>query len=152
MIRDVVLEIDWADGLWARFPLVARALGELKGLRGLELWIVEGGGEVEREEIRIERDVGLRIQIMYGQCSPGDGNGMVRHRHHHPCRPVTDRIDWRRKREGPLADAMLKAEMRMLEDLVGGIKGLRWFRLVGYRDRVFAEWLEECVRVRRHRC
>ena len=148
-----MLEIDWADGLWAKFPLVARALGELKGLRRLELFIVERTERVaEREEesgtVSIGRDTHLNIQLTYAQTSPGDRNGTpVRHQ----CRPATGRADWRGKREGPLADAMLKAEMKMLRDLVSQIKGLRHFRLVGYRDCVFAEWLEERVRAGKHR-
>ena len=151
MIRDVVLEIDWADKLWAKLPLVARALGELKGLRRLELFFV-----VERERrmmeretetgrmVCIERDMDLDIRLMYDQTSPSEKDWTVRHQ-------CGSGADWRGKREGILADVMLKAEMKMLEDLVGGIKGLRRFRLVGYRDRVFAGWLEERVRVgRRH--
>ena len=150
MIRNVRLEIDWAEGLWARFPLVARALGELKGLRRLELFIVEKGSTEEMERsgtVSIERDMDLKIQLTYAQDPSSDMNGTV-HRHH--CKPATDRADWRGKREGALADAMLKAETKMLEDLVCRIKGLRWFRLIGFRDRVFAEWLEESVRVGRH--
>ena len=152
MIRDVVLEIDWADGLWAKLPLVARALGELKGLRRLELFfVVEREGMMEAETERmvcIDGDVDLDIRLTYDQDLPSDKNGTVRRQ----CGPVNDGgADRRGKREGALADVMLRAEMKMLEDLVGGIKGLRRFRLVGYRDRVFAEWLEERVRVgRRH--
>ena len=150
MIGNVVLEIDWADGLWAKFPLVASALGELKGLRGLELVIVERGRMMEVEgnrTVEIERDVDLKIRLTYDQNSPSEKGRTV----HHRCRPATDRADCRRgNREGPLADAMLKAEMKMLEDLVCGFKGLKHFRLIGYRDRVFAERLEERVRVGRH--
>ena len=151
MIRNVKLEIDWADGLWAHFPLVARALGELKALRRLELLIVEKEPMTEMEENRlmgIDKDVNLNIRLMYDQHSPSEQGTMVGHQ----CRPATDRADWRGKREGAIAHAMLKAERKMLEDLVCGIKGLRWFRLIGYRDPVFAERLEECVRVGKHRC
>ena len=150
MIRNVRLEIDWADGLWAQFPLVARALGELKGLRRLEIFIVEKGSMTEMERSRtvsIERDMNLKIQLTYAQDPSSDQNGEVRHQ----CRPAADRADGLGKREGALADAMLKAETKMLEDLVCGIKGLRWFRLIGFRDRLFAERLEEWVRVGRHR-
>ena len=96
----------------------------------------------------IGRDVDLNIRLTYDRHSLSEKGGIVRHQ----CRPGTDSADWRGKREGALADAMLKAEKKMLGDLVCGIKGLRRFRLVGYRDRVFAEWLEECVRGGRHRC
>ena len=94
----------------------------------------------------IERDVDLKIRLTVDRNSPSEKGRTVSHQ----CRPATNRADWRGNREGALADAMLKAEMKMLEDLVCGIKGLRRFRLVGYRDRVFAEWLEERVRFGKH--
>ena len=94
----------------------------------------------------IGRDVDLNIRLTYDRHSLSEKGGIV----HHQCGPGTDSC--RGRREGVLADAMLKAEKKMLRDLVCGIKGLRRFRLVGYRDRVFAEWLEECVRGGRHRC
>ena len=146
MIRNVMLEIDWADELWAHFPLVARALGELKALRRLELVFVERGPMTEIRTMGIDRDVNLDIRLMYDQHSLSEKG-------RHQCRHATaERADWRGKREGARADAMLKAERKMLEDLVGGIKGLRWFRLIGYRDPIFSERLEECVRVGKHRC
>lgn len=40
-IRYIRLEIDWGDHLWAKFPLVARCLGEIRGLKGLEVVILE---------------------------------------------------------------------------------------------------------------
>ncbi|KAL2050719.1 hypothetical protein ABVK25_008957 [Lepraria finkii] len=43
LITKVRLDIDWAEQLWSKFPLIARYLGELKSLK--ELWIVIINGE-----------------------------------------------------------------------------------------------------------
>ncbi|KAL9006171.1 MAG: hypothetical protein Q9188_001050, partial [Gyalolechia gomerana] len=50
------------------------------------------------------------------------------------------------KREGKAAAAMLKAEKRVLRELVMGLKGLRFFELQGFEDEVFARGLEDWVR------
>ncbi|CAF9940301.1 MAG: hypothetical protein ALECFALPRED_008508 [Alectoria fallacina] len=145
MIRNVKLEIDWADQLWVKFPLVARALGELKGLQKLEIIIVEKGKMVEEKRTAsIETDANLNQMITYGQTLPGKDR-TARQR-----APATDRVGSRVSREGPVADVMLKAEMKMLRDLVTGFKGLKEFRLVGFRHEVFAWCLEEHVRISNH--
>lgn len=145
IITSVKLEIDWADELWAKFPLVARALGELKGLQKLEIIIVEKERMVEEKRTAlIEKDVNLKIMITYGQISPG------KHRSARQRTSDTDRADVRVKREGSVADVMLKAEMKMLRDLVTGFKGLKEFRLIGFRHEVFAWCLEEHVRIGSH--
>ena len=142
MITDVKLEIDWADQLWAKFPLVARALGELKGLQKLEIAIVEKEKMVEQKGAAlIEKDANRKILITHGQTSP------CKHSTAHQRSLATDRTNVRMKREGHVADAMLKAEMKMLHDLVTGIKGLKDFRLTGFRHEVFAWCLEERVRI-----
>ena len=142
MISDVKLEIDWADQLWAKFPLVARALGDLKGLLKLEIVIVEMETMVEKKRTSsIAKDANLEIMITYGQHAPDKDRSAIRHA------PTTDRADCRVKREGPVADVMLKAEMKMLKDLVTGIKGLKQFRLIGFRNEDFAWCLEEHVRI-----
>ena len=145
MITSAKLEIDWADELWAKFPLVARALGELKALLKLELIIVEKE-KVEQKgpTALIEKDANLKIMIAYNQTSLGKDKS-VRQR-----APATNRANGRVKREGPVADAMLKAEMKMLRDLVTGFKGLKEFRLMGFRHEVFAWCLEEHVRMKNH--
>ena len=145
LITSVKLEIDWADELWAKFPLVARALGELKALLKLELIIV-GKEKVEQKKpaALVEKDTNLKIMIAYGQISP-EKDKSVRQR-----APATDRTDSRVKRGGPVADAMLKAEMKMLRDLVTGMKGLKEFRLIGFRHEVFAWCLEEHVWMKNH--
>lgn len=145
MITNVKLEIDWADQLWAKFPLVARALGELKGLLKLEIVIVEKEETVEKKSTAwIEKDANLEIMIKHDQNST-DQDGPTRQ-----CPPATDRANCQVKREGPVADVMLKAEMKMIKDLVTGIKGLKEFRLIGFRHEVFAWCLEEHVRIRNH--
>ena len=147
LITSVKLEIDWADELWAKFPLVARALGELKALLKLELIIVEKEKEkVEQKKptALIEKDVNLKIMIAYHQTSLGKDRSV------HQRAPAADRADGQVKREGPVADAMLKAEIKMLRDLVTGIKGLKEFRLMGFRHEVFAWCLEEHVRMNNH--
>ena len=146
IITNVKLEIDWADRLWAKFPLVGRALGELKRLRSLEIVIVEKGMMVEEKNrtVVIDKDATLEIIITYGQ------NPSRRTRTPPQRAAAIDRADGRVKREGPIADAMLKAEMKMLKDLVTGIKGLKHFRLIGFRHEVFAWCLEEHVRIGNH--
>lgn len=42
LITKIVLRIDWASQLWARFPLIARQIAELKSLRRLEIIITDG--------------------------------------------------------------------------------------------------------------
>ena len=140
MITNVKLEIDWADQLWAKFPLVARALGELKSLQKLEIAIVEKEKTVEQEHVLTE-DANRKTPITAGQLSYSK-NSIAHH-----CSSATDRTNVRMKREGQVAGAMLKAEMKMLHDLVTGIKGLKDFRLTGFRHEVFAWCLEERVRI-----
>ena len=145
LITSVKLEIDWADELWAKFPLVARALGELKALLKLEMIIVEKEKVKQKNPAAlVEKDTNLKIMIAYGQISP-EKDKPVRQR-----APATDGADRRVKREGPVADAMLKAEMKMLRDLVTGMKGLKEFRLTGFRHEVFAWCLEEHVWMKNH--
>ncbi|KAM0804055.1 hypothetical protein BDR22DRAFT_960200 [Usnea florida] len=142
MITNIKLEIDWADQLWSKFPLVARALGELKGLQKLEIAIVEKEKTVEQKRAGLIADVPNRkTMITHGQIS----HRKLSTAHH--CISATDRTNVRMKREGQVADAMLKAEMKMLHDLVTGIKGLKDFRLTGFRHEVFAWCLEERVRI-----
>ena len=141
MITNVKLEIDWADQLWAKFPLVARALGELRGLQKLEIAIVEKEKMVEQKRAVLIEDANRNTMITHGQVS----HGKLSTAHH--CSSATDRTNVRMKREGPVADAMLKAELKMLHDLVTGIKGLKIFRLTGFRHEVFAWCLEERVRI-----
>lgn len=147
MITNVKLEIDWADQLWAKFPLVAVALGELKGLQKLEIFIVEKEKTVEKKQTALtEKDANQKMTIKHGQLSPG------KDRSAHPRAPAPNRQNGLPKREGPLANVMLKAEMKMLRELVTGFKGLKEFRLVGFKDEVFAWCLEEHVRMGNHEC
>lgn len=99
-----------------KFPLVAVRMRELKGLKELRLGIVEKSEDEQSEVIRNETPNGKRVA------------GMVM------------------EREGKAAAAMLKAEKRVLKDLVVGLKGLRVFELKGFEDEVFARDLEDWVR------
>jgi len=46
LIKSIKLEIAWADELWAKFPLIARVVGEIVGLKKLEIVVTKrGGGE-----------------------------------------------------------------------------------------------------------
>ena len=40
LIRHIQLEIDWADKLWAKFPLIASVLGSIRGLTSLKITMV----------------------------------------------------------------------------------------------------------------
>ncbi|KAL8798416.1 MAG: hypothetical protein Q9182_006676 [Xanthomendoza sp. 2 TL-2023] len=55
------------------------------------------------------------------------------------------------RREGKVGKMMLKAEKKMLKELVQGLKGLRVFKLKGFEDGEFARALEEWVK-RGQRC
>ena len=143
LITSVKLEIDWADELWAKFPLVARALRELKALLKLEIILLEKQAPKQKKMKRtalIEKDANLKINIAYGQHSPGKDKAVRQ-------RASTDRVHGRVKREGEVAQAMLRAEMKMFRDLVDEIKGLKEVRLVGFKDQVFAWCLDEYVRL-----
>lgn len=148
MITSVRLEIDWADELWAKFPLVARALGELKSLQKLKLHIVMIEKEQKKKQtndgtaLMIDKDANLNIELAYGGQKYPSGKNITTTT---PLRTPT--IDGRVKREGPVvADAMLKAEMKILKDLVTDLKKLKHFRLLGFRNEGFARCLEEHVR------
>lgn len=41
LITSIALKIDWANQLWAKFPLIARHIAELKSLRQLEIIIID---------------------------------------------------------------------------------------------------------------
>ena len=119
LITNVALQIDWGDQLWSKFPLIAVRLGELK-LKKLTLEIVKKNLEKERPALR---------EISHNQSVSGAGQGS---------RGVA-------KREGTAALVMLKAEKKMLRDLVDGLPALREFKLKGFRDENFGRELEEAV-------
>lgn len=151
LVRSVRLEIGWAEGLWRKFPLLARALGEVRGLRGVEICIVggggggAGGGERGRVREEEERD-GKRYQPPAGNVATTTAKAPLRTQ---PINKAAAAIARTKKREEDpvLADVILKAEKKMLKDLVMGLKHLRYFRLTGFRDEAFARALEEYVRV-----
>ena len=169
LITDVELEIDWADQLWAKFPLVARALGELRSLATLVIVMVEKECRMEQQQQQqakrrvasIEEDADLKIIMSYDGApslslpspSPPPSSEADKfkptHQHHQQRAPILNTASRRttKKRKGPVADAILKAEMKMLKDLVTGITSLRQFRLIGFGREGFADSLEELVRI-----
>ena len=62
LIRWISLEIGWADDLWAKFPLVARYVGEIRGLKGLEIVILEQNQKPEGGRRAITGNVGREIK------------------------------------------------------------------------------------------
>ncbi|KAL8909386.1 MAG: hypothetical protein Q9207_000221 [Kuettlingeria erythrocarpa] len=117
MIRNVELQIDWAERLWMKFPLVASRLQELKGLKSLKLHMV-GNGELKSKR------AGSRAT----EKGKGAGKSMML------------------RREGQAAEAMLRAEKKVLRELVLGLKALRVFELRKFVDGKFAKDLESWVK------
>lgn len=115
MITSIRLEIDWADHLWAKFPLIALQLSQLRQLQKLDIVIIHRK-KPEHRTILMERDPNHTNFIGHGP-----DKGM--------------------RREGSLADTMLKAEKKILKDLVERAKDLKVFKLEGFRDPVFAKQL-----------
>lgn len=117
LIRRIELEIDWADQLWAKFPLIASALGSIQGLKSLKITIVEPCHHVvenANEGVLIPKAVPKAIRNGYA-------------------------------REGPMAQVMLKAEKKVLVNLVVGLRALQTFTLHGFVDEKFAKKLENWV-------
>ena len=50
-IRHIQLEIDWADKLWAKFPLIAGVLGSIRGLKSLKITMVPKADDHVIEEM-----------------------------------------------------------------------------------------------------
>ncbi|KAL8919168.1 MAG: hypothetical protein Q9208_006928 [Pyrenodesmia sp. 3 TL-2023] len=118
MIKNVELQINWGERLWMKLPLLAARLQELKGLKSLKLHVV-----VNHElENRKEADSEVTRQ----------GKGGAK--------------EMAIKREGQAAEAMLKAEKKVLRELVLGLKGLRVFELNGFVEGEFARSLEVWVK------
>ena len=51
LIRHIQLEIDWADKLWAKFPLIASVLGSIRGLKSLKITMVPKAHDHVMEEV-----------------------------------------------------------------------------------------------------
>lgn len=51
LIRHIRLEIDWADKLWAKFPLIASVLGSIRGLKSLKIIMVPKAHDHVIEEV-----------------------------------------------------------------------------------------------------
>lgn len=101
-----------------KLPLVAARLQELKGLKSLKLHVVVN------HELESKKEPGSGVT----RQGKGRAKGMMI------------------KREGQAAKAMLKAEKKVLRELVLGLKGLRVFELSGFADGEFARDLEDWVK------
>ena len=123
LITSIALQIDWADELWAKFPLAAVALCELKRLQRLEIFFVQ---KVSGGDGRLLWDGAADREIQEAKRREARG--------------------W--KRDGNVAEVMLKAEKKMFGDLVGTVKALRVFKLVGFADEEYARKLELLVSAR----
>ena len=75
LITSITLQIDWGDELWAKLPLIAVALHDLKKLSKLEILLVAklfnemggnvpGGQDVQRRKARSLRREGNTAEIM----------------------------------------------------------------------------------------
>ena len=116
LLRHIKLEIDWIDELWSKLPLLASALGRMQGLRSLEITITSKAQKIV---------TGARTE---GLAS----------------RPMESRGAHIRV-QGQMHEAILKAEKRVLKNLVLELRALRIFRLRGFIDRQFATELENWV-------
>lgn len=98
---------------------MARSLGELKGLRELVIVIAPSANEKSSESV-MPRDSGAsNIRLLRRNLGKARG--------------------W--KREGVVAEVMLRVEKKMLAEMVVGMRGLRMFRLEGFVDGDFARGL-----------
>lgn len=120
LITKISLQIDWADELWVHFPLVGAALSMLVRLRRLEIFLVQ---KVTGGDGRLTWDGTSSAEI----------------------REVKRRESRGLKREGVMAQLMLKAEKKMFAEVVLGLKTLQVFRLSGFADVEFAVRLERTV-------
>ena len=115
MITGIRLEVDWAHQLWAKFPLIAVQIEQLRHLQKLVIVIVENT-KSDKLAVLGEKNAKASTVLKHG---PGKGLS----------------------RESSVGDAMLKAEKKMLKELVGNIKSSQTFRLDRFRDEAFAAQL-----------
>lgn len=60
LIKHIKLEIDWADQMWENLPLIARVLGEIAGLKNVEIVItvpVQRTGAMADMMLKIEKKI-----------------------------------------------------------------------------------------------
>ena len=123
LITKVRLEIDWAEQLWANFPLIARYLGELQSLKELHIIIISIDGQ-KRDDPSASTDNALSQGLTI------INNGARKYA----------------IKTSTYADIILKSEKKVFRDLVEGLKALRTFRLEGFlSDEAFARRLEDLV-------
>ncbi|KAL8681636.1 MAG: hypothetical protein Q9186_002233 [Xanthomendoza sp. 1 TL-2023] len=118
-------------------------------MRKVELeidWAAELWKKFPLIAVRLQELKGLRSLKLYLMEKEDDNKdpGVV-------IQGVKGRKEEMRQREGHVGEVLLKAEKKMLEDLVKGLKGLRVFGIKGFEDRGFARELERWVK-RGRRC
>lgn len=120
LITNVKLEIDWADELWKKFPLITQQLGQLP-LKQLVIILSY------RDERSQQQRSPLADKDANSQVSPPDKDAKEI------------------KQNCMMAEAKLKAERKILKTLVEDFRTLKVFRLEGFRDRVFVDMLQGLV-------
>lgn len=131
-ITSVRLDIDWADELWAKFPLLTKQLGELRSLQELEIFI-------KKPESRTDGSAAITMK------NPVKRGGVLIEKDVNRTLEERQIVEKRVKMEGTRTSVLLNAEKKMFRELINGSGALRLFRLVGFADPVFAKRLEDMV-------
>lgn len=120
LIMNVKLEIDWANELWKKFPLIARHLGQLP-LKQLVIILSYKDEQLQQQRSALaDKDANPQLSLYGKEANEIKQNCMI-------------------------ADAKLKAEKKMLKTLVEDFRTLKVFRLEGFRDQAFADMLQGLV-------
>lgn len=118
LIMNIKLEIDWANELWKKFPLIAQQLGRLP-LKQLVIILSHKQLQPQRSALA-DKDENAQFLI----CDK-------------------DAKEFRQSRM--IAEAKFKAEKKMLKTLVEDFRTLKVFRLEGFCDQAFADMLQGLV-------
>ncbi|KAL8796685.1 MAG: hypothetical protein Q9195_001075 [Heterodermia aff. obscurata] len=129
LIRHIQLEIDWADKLWAKFPLIASVLGSIRGLQSLKITMVPDAYDHAIEDVN--------LWPMPAMLTPN----LTQNSEASKASPARNGFS----RQGAMAEVMLKAEKKMLTKLVLGLQALQVFQLHGFVDGAFAKNMEDWV-------
>lgn len=120
LITNVKLEIDWADELWRKFPLIAQQLGQLP-LRQLIIILSYNTKQSQPRGLALaDKDTNQRIVLSHKNAKES-------------------------KKDHVMAEAKMKAEKKMLRGLIGDFRTLKVFKLEGFHDQAFAELLQGLV-------
>lgn len=120
LIMNIKLEIDWANELWKKFPLIAQQLGQLP-LKQLVIILSYKDKRLQQQRSALaDREANPQLSLSGKDVKKLKQNWMI-------------------------ADAKLKAEKKMLKTLVEDFRTLKVFRLEGFRDQAFADLLRGLV-------